>query len=63
MLELIVERWTGRDGSTDYLWSLWHDGRRVRMGGPHHDAAASEEEALQVCDTQLGKAPDRITRL
>jgi hypothetical protein len=33
------------------------------MGGPHHDAAASEEEALQICDSQLHMAPDRITRL
>ncbi len=63
MLELIVERWTGRDGKTDYLWSLWHDGRRVRMGGPHQDAADSEKEALEICDAQLHMAPDRITRL
>jgi hypothetical protein len=63
MLELIVERWTGRDGNTDFLWSLWHDGRRVRMGGPHLDAGDCEKEALQACETELGMKPDRITRL
>ena len=26
MLEVIIERWTNPDGSTDYMWSVWQSG-------------------------------------
>ncbi len=63
MIELIVERWSGFDGSVDYHWSVWQDGKRVQMGGPHADAEASEADALSFCDKTLRARPDRTTRL
>jgi hypothetical protein len=36
--ELIIERWTNLNQSIDYRWSVWVDGRRVQMGGPHKTA-------------------------
>jgi hypothetical protein len=62
MIEVIIERWSGPDG-TSYLWSVWHDGRRLGMGGPHADLQASEAEARTWCGEHLRRAPDRITRL
>ena len=63
VIEVIIERWTQRDGSTDYLWSIWRDGKRAAMGEPCDSAAAAETEALEVCRRSLGQVPDRITRL
>jgi hypothetical protein len=62
-LEIIVERWTAGDGNTDFLWSLWRDGKRLTMGGSHPTAEAAEAEARAFCAERLGRAPDRITRL
>jgi hypothetical protein len=33
MIQIIVERWSQRDGSVDWLWSIWQDGERKHMGG------------------------------
>ncbi|HSE79653.1 MAG TPA: hypothetical protein VLG66_16760 [Alphaproteobacteria bacterium] len=63
MVEIIVERWTNRDGSEEFLWSVWTDGRRIDMGGPLKDAAAAERAAQRYCKTQLGMVADRVTRL
>lgn len=63
MHEIIIERWNNRDGTQDHMWSLWHDGRRLEMGGPHQTAAAAEAEALAHCQRSLGRHPDRVTRL
>lgn len=63
MLEIMVERWTALDGTTDYRWSVWRDGRRVQMGGPHDAAAESEAASRAFCIEELDCAPDRITRL
>ncbi len=63
MLEVIVERWSDFDGTVDYRWSVWKDGKRVEMGGPHEDADASEAEAVAFCRRRLGADPDRVTRL
>ncbi|MBT5413915.1 MAG: hypothetical protein HOH66_13610 [Rhodospirillaceae bacterium] len=63
MIEIIVERWDEPSGSTDFLWSVWRDGKRVEMGGPHDDAAESEAIARGYCRTVLRAEPDRISRL
>lgn len=63
MHEVIIERWSNRDGSQDILWSVWEDGRRIEMGGPHATAAAAEAEALAYCRRTIGRAPDRVTKL
>lgn len=63
MLEIVIERWTGLDGRTEFRWSLWQDGRRLLMGGPHEDARRSEEEARLACRERLACEPDRVTRL
>lgn len=62
MIEVIIERWSGPDG-VSFRWSVWQDGRRVEMGGPHADADASEAAARAWCDERLKRPPDRVTRL
>jgi hypothetical protein len=63
MIEIIIERWTSLAKSTDYRWSVWHDGNRIQMGGPHDSGEKSEADALKYCRTTLGRGPDRIERL
>ena len=62
-IEVIVERWTNPDKSTDYRWSIWRAGARVQMGGPHPSAEASENDAVAFCRKNFQRAPDRIERL
>ncbi len=64
MLEVVIERWTGSDGTTDYRWSVWRDGLRIEMGsGAHSNAVECESEALDFCMKGLGRKPDKVTRL
>lgn len=63
MLELIIERWSDLTAGTAYRWSLWQDGKRVLMGGPHKTAEASEQDGRVHCKAELGRTPDRVTRL
>lgn len=63
MLEIMIERWTALDGSIDYRWSVWRDGRRVQMGGPQATVEASEAAARAFCADELDRTPDRVTRL
>lgn len=63
MLEIVIERWQGLDGRAVHRWSVWLDGRRVDMGGPHGDPEACLEEAQLFCQEALGRAADRVTRL
>jgi hypothetical protein len=62
-IEVIVERWVNLDKSTDFRWSIWRDGTRVQMGGPHPSAEASEQEARAFCRKSLGRDPDHVERL
>jgi len=61
--ELIIERWTNLNQSIDYRWSVWVDGRRVQMGGPHKTADDSEREGRSYCQKSLARGPERVTRL
>ena len=63
MIEVIIERWSQRDGSTDWLWSIWQDGERRHMGGAQPDAETAEMEARAACQQFFGKSPDDITVL
>ena len=63
MVEIVIERWTNPDRSVDFRWSAWRHGRRVRMGGAHPTAEGSEAEARRFCLRELGREPDRVTRL
>lgn len=60
MLNVIVERWSNADGSTDYHWSVWQDGRRIQMGGKHGSAEAAEQEARLYCQQALAVEPDGV---
>jgi hypothetical protein len=62
MIELIVERWTDATAST-YRWSLWVDGERSEMGGPHKTAEGSERDGRAFCRERFGREPDRVSRL
>ena len=63
MIELIIERWSQRDGSVDWLWSIWQDGERKHMGGALEDAESAEMEARAACHQMFGQPPDDITVL
>lgn len=63
MIKIIIERWQYPDGRTDHLWSVWQDGKRIGMGGPHGSAEAAEAEAETACRQALGRAADRVERL
>ena len=63
MTELIIERWTNLNQSIDYRWSVWVDGRRVQMGGPHETADESEREGRAYCQKSLARELGRVTRL
>ena len=62
-LQAIVERWNNADGSVDYLWSVWQDGRRIQMGGRCASAEAAEGEARAFCVNSLGREPQEVRRL
>ena len=62
-IEVIVERWTDPNKSTEYRWSIWRSCSRVHMGGPHASAEDSEREAVEYCTDKFKRAPDRIERL
>jgi hypothetical protein len=63
MREIVIERWQGLDGTVAYRWSLWADGRRLQMGGPHGDAEASLADAQSFCRAQFECEAERVTRL
>jgi hypothetical protein len=63
MIQIIIERWSQRDGSVDWLWSIWQDGARKNMGGAHDDAASAEMEARAACHQHFGQPPDDVTVL
>ncbi|MGH6931428.1 MAG: hypothetical protein ACREEE_03230 [Dongiaceae bacterium] len=63
MIEVIIERWTSLSKNTDFRWSVWRDGSRIQMGGPHGSCDESESEALAYCKTSLRRDPDRVERL
>ncbi len=63
MIEIMIERWTGTDGRTDYLWSLWQEGDRIKIGSKHDSSEEAEQEATAFCRSALGADPDQVTRL
>lgn len=64
MIEVMIDCWTKPEGGADYLWSVWHEGKRIQLG-PHAygDADICETEARDYCAKTLGCQPDRVTRL
>ena len=62
MLEVIIDRWS-KAGRTDYLWSVWDQGRRIHQGEAHRDEGEAREAALTFCRAELDREPDRITDL
>lgn len=63
MIEIMIERWDNRDGTTDYVWSLWQDGKRAQIGNRHDSAEAAESEAIAFCRQALQVEPDRVSQL
>ncbi len=64
IIEVVIERWTGADGTTEYRWSLWRDEYRIEIGRKAFtDADDCETEALDFCVKALGQKPDKVTRL
>jgi len=63
MTEVMIERWKSLGGKTDFLWSVWEDGRRVHMGEACQTAEDAEMEARAFCRQRLGREPAEVTRL
>jgi len=63
MLELKFETWSHPKTGTTYRWSLWQDGKRLAIGGPHSSPDESEAEAREFCAERIRLSPDRVTRL
>ncbi len=64
MIEVVIERWDNFDGSVDFRWSVWRDGRRLHMAGEaYRNAESCEDEARLFCLRGLGHEPDKVTRL
>lgn len=63
MIEVMIETWSSPQTGTTYRWSLWRDGTRVAMGGPHGSIDESEADARLFCEDRFKRAPDRVTRL
>ncbi len=64
MIEIFIERWTSSQGGTEYLWSVWNGGLRVQMG-PHaySDVDECEAEGRDFCVRDLGRQPDKVSKL
>jgi hypothetical protein len=63
MIEAMIETWSTPQSGTTYRWSLWRDGVRIAMGGPHDTIEESEAEARAFCTDRMRAPPDRVTRL
>lgn len=63
MVELIIEHWRNLDGSNQYLWSLWRDGKRVGVSRPTETQDGAEQQGMDWCLRSTGGGPDRVTRL
>ena len=63
MLELMIEHWHNLDGSDQYLWSVWRDGKRIVMSRPTASSADAEQQGLAWCQRSAGQPPDRLTKL
>jgi hypothetical protein len=63
MVEVMIEQWRNLDGSVDFLWSVWRDGERVQMGGPHANPSDAKSAAKGFCTSRLGLEPDAVTEL
>lgn len=63
MLEVMIEKWSNRDGTVDFLWSVWNAGERVQMGGAHKSADDAKVAAVDFCRSRLGLEPDSVTEL
>ncbi len=63
MIEIMIEQWSQRDGSVDWMWSIWSDGQRRHMGGSHDSAESAEMEARAACHKLLGAQPYEVTVL
>ena len=63
MMELIIEQWKNLDGSNQFLWSVWRDGKRIGMSRPQSKSEDAEQQGMDWCLKSTGLRPDRVTRL
>ena len=63
MIELIIERWSYPDGRTEFFWSLWQDGARIKFSDRHGGADTAEAEGREFCRSAFGREPEKITHL
>ncbi len=64
MIDIVIERWTNAEGETDFGWSVWGEGHRIQMGENTYSSTDDcEVEAVEFCWRELGRKPDKGTRL
>ncbi len=63
MMEVIIERWTGPDGTTEYRSSVWLVGHRIARGRKAFTDADDCETEAEFYVKALGKKSDKVTRL
>jgi hypothetical protein len=63
LVELMIEQWSQPDGSIQYLWSVWQQGKRIGLGEGAPTVDAAEKAGRQWCVETTARPPDRITRL
>ena len=63
MIDVMIEQWNNLDGTTEYQWSVWRDGSRMKMDGPFATGDAAEQAAFEYCDLNYGAERATITRL
>ena len=57
MMELIIEQWKNLDGSSQFLWSVWRDGKRIGMSRPQSKCEDAEQQGLDWCLKSTGGLP------
>ena len=63
MIDVMIEQWKNLDGTTEYQWSVWREGSRMKMGGPFANGDAAELAAFEYCDLKFGAERATVTRL
>ncbi len=64
MIEIVIERWANSEGGIAFHWTIWGEGHPIEMAENTHSSADDcEVEAVEFCWRELGRKPDKVTRL
>ncbi len=64
MIEIVIERWANSEGGIAFHWPIWGEGHPLEMAVNRPARAdAGAGEAVEFCWRELGRKPDKVTRL